>query len=236
MLLCTFLNCQKWVCVCPEAASAGLGGWELCLIVEFTVGEAHRPNWHGQWWSICSFQWEPIWQGHSLMTAHVVSICGRRKGPYAHCPSTNEAKSPGLYLGLLEDFSQNLEPEHHLSQRAYRHMYTHTQTYTQAIRGNSDTHRHTGTQKHTATWLRDGKNITAPLSSPSPLSHTYTCRLTGENGVEMDRDKDREWVKKKVREYSEREKLRGTSVNSASSWAAKWTWSVISMQRSSPDI
>ena len=43
-----------------------------------------------------------------------------------------------------------------------------------------------------------------------------------------------EWVKKKVREY--REKLRGASVNSASSWAAKWTWSVISMQRSSPDI
>lgn len=43
-------------------------------------------------------------------------------------------------------------------------------------------------------------------------------------------------MKKKVGGYRETEKLRGASVNSASSWAAKWAWSVISMQRSSPDI
>lgn len=38
MLLCSPLNCQNRVCVCPEAVSAGLGKRESCLIFVFTVG------------------------------------------------------------------------------------------------------------------------------------------------------------------------------------------------------
>lgn len=72
MLLWTSLDCQKWGCL--EAVCAG-PDWDGGV---FTVEEAYRPNWHGQWWSICTFRWEPIWQGHSLMAAHIVSICGRQ--------------------------------------------------------------------------------------------------------------------------------------------------------------
>lgn len=48
MLSCTSPNCQKLVRVCAEVVSSGLDGEETCLIVVFTVGEAHRPNWHRQ--------------------------------------------------------------------------------------------------------------------------------------------------------------------------------------------
>lgn len=140
--------------------------WGEPVIIAFTVGEACRANWNGQWWSICTFQWKPICQSYSLMTAHVVSIHGSL---CSHCPSTNEAKSPSIYLRLLEGFVHNLEPEH-------SHIDTHTNIHigkSITAPSCSPTPLHPNPTTHTAYWLRDVKHMMChyPYLHPTILQH-----------------------------------------------------------------